>query len=54
MDDIDREFYQGLLREIGEIVRTPTKATPHRRAEDHFQSDFDAIRRIVATGLRRS
>lgn len=48
---IDREYYQGLLREIGEIVRTPTKATRHKTAQDHFQADFDAIRKIVAVGL---
>lgn len=53
-EPIDREYYEGLLREIGEIVRTPTKATRHRTANDHFQSDFDAIRKIVATGLTRT
>jgi hypothetical protein len=51
MRDIDLEYYQGLLREIGDIVRIPTKATPYRSARDHFQADFDAIRKIVATGL---
>jgi hypothetical protein len=51
--DIDLEYYEGLLREIGEIVRTPTKKTRHRTAKDHFQADFDAIRRIVAVGLTR-
>jgi hypothetical protein len=50
---IDLEYYEGLLREIGEIVRTPTKATRHRTAQDHYQADFDAIRKIVATGLTR-
>jgi hypothetical protein len=50
---IDLEYYEGLLREIGEIVRTPTKATRHRTAQDHYQADFDAIRKIVAIGLTR-
>lgn len=53
MRDIDLEYYEGLLREIGEIVRVPTKATRHRTAQDHFQADFDAIRKIVAVGLTR-
>lgn len=51
MSNIDREYYEGLLREIGEIVRTPTSATPYRTARDHFQADFDAIRKIVSIGL---
>lgn len=53
MAEIDLEYYEGLLREIGEIVRIPTSATKHRKAEDHFHSDFDAIRKIVAVGLTR-
>lgn len=53
MTDVDLEYYEGLLREIGEIVRTPTSATRHRRAIDHYQSDFDAIRKVVAIGLTR-
>lgn len=53
MTDVDREYYEGLLREIGEIVRVPTKATRHRTAKDHFQADFDAIRKIVSVGLTR-
>jgi len=51
MKDIDREYYEGLLREIGKIVHTPTKATRHRTPQDHYQADFDAIRKIVAVGL---
>jgi hypothetical protein len=53
MTGIDLRYYEGLLREIGEIVRTPTSATAHRRAQDHYQADFDAIRKIVAVGLNR-
>lgn len=36
------------LHEIWKIVHTPTKATKHKGAGDHFQTDFDAIRRIVS------
>jgi hypothetical protein len=46
------QHYRAMLRQIGEIVRTPTKATRHRTARDHFQSDFDAIRKIVASSDR--
>jgi hypothetical protein len=53
-EDIDREYYEGLLREIGDIVRTPTKATAYRTANDHYQADFDMIRKIVAIGLARA
>lgn len=53
MRDIDLEYYEGLLREIDKIVRTPSSKTPHRTARDHFQADFEAIRKIVAVGLRR-
>ena len=53
MRDIDLEYYEGLLREIGEIVRTPTKATAYRKATDHYKADFDMIRKIVAIGLTR-
>lgn len=54
MTDVDLEFYEGLLREIGDIVRVPTSETRHRTARDHFQSDFYAIRRIVSVGLASS
>lgn len=53
MSDADREYYEGLLQQIGDIVRTPTKATAYRKATDHFQADFDMIRKIVAIGLTR-
>lgn len=53
MTNVDVEYYEGLLRQIGDIVRTPTKATAYRKATDHYQADFDMIRKIVAIGLTR-
>lgn len=35
------------LDAIWKIVHTPTRDTPHRKAQDHFQADFDAIRKII-------
>ena len=35
------------LTKIWHIVHTPTKKTSHRTAQDHFQADFDAIRKII-------
>lgn len=35
------------LHTIWNIVRTPTKNTSHRKADDHFMADFDAIRKII-------
>jgi hypothetical protein len=40
------------LRAIWKIVHTPTKETRHRSAPDHYQADFDAIRKIIrASGM---
>lgn len=36
------------LDAIWKIVHTPTKLTRHRMAKDHFQADFDSIRKIIA------
>lgn len=36
------------LHKIWQIVHTPSKATSHRTAQDHFMADFDAIRKIIA------
>ncbi len=46
--------YWKALDDIWKIVHTPTKKTNHRSAEDHFQADFDAIRRIIANALASS
>lgn len=35
------------LDAIWKIVHTPTSATVHRKAQDHYQADFDAIRAII-------
>jgi hypothetical protein len=35
------------LNAIWKIVHTPTKDTRHRSADDHFQADFDSIRKII-------
>jgi hypothetical protein len=35
------------LHKIWQIVHTPTSKTSHRAAQDHYQSDFDAIRKII-------
>ena len=35
------------LHKIWQIVHTPTNQTRHRTSTDHFQSDFDAIRKII-------
>lgn len=35
------------LHKIWQIVHTPTNETRHRSAADHFQADFDAIRKII-------
>lgn len=48
VDDCQKRLLMAALREIHEIVHTPTKATKHKSANDHFQADFDAIRRVVA------
>lgn len=37
-----------VLGEINQIVRVPTKATGFRSADSHYQSDFDAIRKMTA------
>lgn len=40
------------LTAIWKIVHTPTKDTRHRSADDHFQADFDSVRKIiVGTGV---
>lgn len=39
---------QKALRDVNRIVRVPTSKTSHKSAQDHFQSDFDAIRKITA------
>lgn len=40
------------LRAIWKIVHTPTKKTRHHSAQDHYQADFDAIRKIIrASGM---
>lgn len=40
------------LLQIWKIVHTPTKDTRHRSADDHYQADFDAIRKIIkASGM---
>jgi hypothetical protein len=44
---IAAEAFQEALRKIRKIVHTPTRDTPYRHANDHFQADFDAIRKIV-------
>lgn len=36
------------LQEIDRIVHTPTKETGFRSADRHYQSDFDAIRKLTA------
>lgn len=41
------------LESIWKIVHTPTKDTRHRSASDHFQADFDAIRKITALAVPR-
>lgn len=41
-----------VLCEINRIVHIPTKDTMFRSADRHFQSDFDAIRRMTATFSR--
>lgn len=41
------------LNEIWNIVHTPTRDTKYRTAEQHFQADFDAIRKIISTALPR-
>lgn len=35
------------LTKIWHIVHVPTKKTNHRGAVDHYQADFDAIRKII-------
>lgn len=37
------------LRQIWKIVHTPTRETSYKRATDHYQADFDAIRKIIRT-----
>lgn len=48
----DLKRLENALILIGDIVRTPTKATAYKSAQDHFQGDFDAIRKIVSAALR--
>ena len=36
------------LNRINEIVHVPTKATSFRSADNHYQADFDAIRKLTA------
>lgn len=43
--------YTDTLKKIREIVYTPTKDTPYRTAERHFQADFDAIRKLIDEAL---
>lgn len=35
------------LADIWKIVHTPSKATSHRSAQDHFIADFDNIRKVI-------
>lgn len=42
------------LSEIEKIVHRPTSKTSHRSADDHYQADFDAIRRICADTLKKA
>lgn len=43
--------YWKALDSIWKVVHTPTKHTNHRTAADHYQADFDAIRKIVGSAL---
>lgn len=38
----------GALDAIWEIVHTPSSKTRHRTAQDHFHTDFDNIRKLIA------
>lgn len=40
------ERLESALEQIHKIVYTPTSKTKHRTAQDHYQADFDAIRKI--------
>lgn len=35
------------LERIWKIVHTPSSATNHKGATDHFMADFEAIRKII-------
>jgi hypothetical protein len=42
------------LDEIWRIVHVPTSKTSYRTASDHFQADFDRIRKIIEDAKRPS
>lgn len=42
-----RDKAEAALKAIWDIVHTPTKDTEHKKAQDHFQSDFDKIRTLI-------
>ena len=39
------------LEAVKQIVHTPTKKTMFKNPQDHFQSDFDRIRKIISDNL---
>lgn len=46
----EADRYCFALRKIQKLVHTPTKSR-YRSADQHFQADFDAIRRICTSAL---
>lgn len=48
VNDCQKRPLVAALDAIWKIVHTPTKLTRHRTADDHFQADFDSIRKIIA------
>jgi hypothetical protein len=43
--------YKRALEEIWALVHVPTKHTAHRKADEHYAADFDAIRKIIDTAV---
>lgn len=40
------------LMKIRAIVHTPTSKTAYKTAQDHYQADFDAIRKLCDEALK--